>query len=258
MTNTAEYKDFAVALAREAGAIMRKHFGIHIAVESKADGAPLTIADTTINQLVMDRISTTYPDFGIITEEAPEVKTNSLYTWVCDPLDGTLPFSCGIPVFTFSLALCENGTPIVGVVYDPMMDRLFTAEKGKGAWLNEKTKLEVSKLPFSGSIASVASLTMGPYGNNLKSKYKLWAPHFYSFVASAMQVALGNFTAARFDWTTPWDGAAVAIIVREAGGRVTNDEGKDQRYDRPILGVVATNGVVHDEVLALIREYAVR
>jgi fructose-1,6-bisphosphatase/inositol monophosphatase family enzyme len=142
MINLTEAAEFATGLAREAGAIMKQNFALGMAKEWKEDNSPLTITDQTINTLVLSKLRAEYPEHSIVSEEGSEL-TDFEYTWVCDPVDGTMPFSHGYPTFCFSLALTHNGESILGVVYDPMCDRMFTAVQGKGAYMNG-TKISVS------------------------------------------------------------------------------------------------------------------
>src|SRR3989344_1795821 len=129
--------EFAKGIAREAGALMRQNFTLGMKKEWKDDDTPLTKTDLAINQLVLEAVQKKYPEHSYIGEEGNNIK-ESEYTWVCDPVDGTIPFSHGYPTFAFSLALTKNGESILGVIYDPIMDRLVHAEKGRGAFLNGK------------------------------------------------------------------------------------------------------------------------
>ena len=117
------YLDTAVDIAAAAGEIMMKYFDIGVPAHWKEDNTPITVADGAINDMVIDRIAAEYPDHGVVGEEASIVKPESAYQWVCDPIDGTVPFMLGIPTNVFSLALCENGAPIVAVVADPYLQR---------------------------------------------------------------------------------------------------------------------------------------
>lgn len=250
-----EVLDFAVKLAREAGAIMLRHFSLDLAHETKADNSPVTVADKEINQLVVDAIRKAYPDHGIVSEELAEVQAKSPYVWLCDPIDGTVPYSMAVPIATFSLALCKDGVPIAAVVYDPFTKRMYTSVKGEGAWLNGERKLQVNTAPLRKSITGV-TYPRELFGV-LVDECKTMNPIFWSTFYVAMQVALGNMTAMVHKGNHPWDAAATKLIVEEAGGKVTDLFGNDQRYDQPTRGLLATNGVVHDELLALIRQYAV-
>src|SRR5262249_33077928 len=131
-----DFKDFAIDLAHQADAIAKRYFHTAFEVTRKADNSPVTIADTSINDLVIDSVRAAYPDHRVIGEEASLPKDGAEYSWICDPIDGTIPFSTGVPTFAFSLALVRDGIPILGVISAPIQDQLFVAEVDQGATLN--------------------------------------------------------------------------------------------------------------------------
>lgn len=255
-----EYLEFAKTIAYEAGEIMRKYF-LHTECEWKEDQTPLTIADTTINQLVIDRVGERYPEHSVLGEEQSAMK-DSRFTWVCDPVDGTMPYSHGLPISTFSLALCDDGEPIVGVVYDPFMERLFWAEKGCGAYCNDE-ELHVNSQGFANSLVSVdgfpSSKPVVNAGHEVRAALtdrgakiiSLW-----SAVLPAALVAQGQLTAGILNLNQPQDGAAIKVIVEAAGGKVTDLFGNEQRYDQLTKGFIASNGVIHDELVRIVQEAA--
>lgn len=262
MTNElrGEYLDFAKQLAYDAGEIMRKYF-LNTEREWKEDQTPLTIADTTINRLVVERIAEKFPEHSVLGEEESSAK-NGRYTWVCDPVDGTMPYSHGLPISTFSLALCDNGRPIVGVVYDPFIDRLFWAEKDGGAFCNT-TQIQVSDTGLNYAAIDIEGLGNPNPVVNMSNTIRdtLIAKgakimHLWSAILPAVLVASGEWTAVIMNGSTIQDAPAVKIIVEEAGGRVTDLFGNDQRYDKLSRGFIASNGVVHDELVRIVREAA--
>lgn len=247
------YKDFAIDLAKKAGQIMLENFSLGIKKEWKLDHTPLTIADTSINNLVIEEIKKNFPDHSLIGEEASNSLSNAEYIWICDPIDGTIPFSHGIPCATFSLALTHNGKSIFGVVYDPFLDRLFVAEKDKGAYLNGQ-KIYVSKI----TKLQHAAATIDSADTTFFDALKMWSIFMNNntkvfslaaYIYSAMLIAAGEIGVAIYGGTKPWDVAAVKIIVEEAGGRCTDVFGHDQKYNQEVKGLVASNGLLHDEVL---------
>lgn len=129
--NMHEYLEFAKQLAQEASEIALKYFSFETETTRKTDNTPLTKADTEINALVIKRINETYPHHSIYGEEKSDIKENSQYIWVCDPIDGTMAFSVGLPTFVFSLALVEQATgqPILGLINDPIMKQMYRASK---------------------------------------------------------------------------------------------------------------------------------
>lgn len=257
MTN---YLEFAKTLAREAGEVMRTHF-LQSETDWKEDQTPLTIADTSINRMVIERVAQKFPGHSVLGEEESS-KKDSPYAWVCDPVDGTLPYSHGLPIATFSLALCENGVSIVGVVYDPFMDRLFYASSGDGAYCNDR-RLKVSSGGLDRAVIDIEGLG-GPAPTPVVSLTNSFRDdliergvkpvQLWSSILPSVLVASGQFTAVIMNGSTIQDGAAVKVIVEEAGGTVTDMYGNDQRYDELARGFIASNGAVHDELVALIRD----
>ena len=140
-----EYLKLAKEIAEGSAEIALKHFGFDVKSTWKSDNSPLTLADTEINTYVIEKIHKAYPNHSVVGEEESSTKKNSEYVWVCDPVDGTLPFSRGLPMFTFSLALVEQSTglPLLVVVNDPIMKNMYWAYKGSGAYRNNQ-KITVS------------------------------------------------------------------------------------------------------------------
>ncbi|HEY6736492.1 MAG TPA: inositol monophosphatase [Candidatus Saccharimonadia bacterium] len=249
--------EFAMGIAREGGAIMKRYFrAADIDTQWKSDSTPLTVADTTINQLVIDRVKSAYPAHGVHGEEA-SYEADREYVWICDPVDGTMPYSLGLPISTFSLGLLHDGQPVLGVVYDPFEDRLFSATAGGGAQLNG-SPIHVSDHGLTDSYVDLEMLTGVPGALSLADlRAALVARQvrpfsLFSFIMGSMLVASGQLTAAIFAFNKPEDLGAAKIIVEEAGGRVTDVTGRDQLYNGPINGAVVSNGVAHDEVLQAI------
>ncbi len=257
------YLETATELADSAGRIMLKYFDTGVAVSLKADNTPVTIADETINQMVIDRIASQYPTHGVIGEEASVEKPNSSLQWVCDPIDGTLPYTLGIPTNVFSLALVEDGTPIVAVVADPYLDRTYTAVRGEGAFCNDVRIAVSDKTTFKGAIMNVSGRSArnavalgGPIYAKLESLGTRML-HHSSLVYEAVQVAVGTFEAAVFTKRSPWDAAAGALLVTEAGGVVTDVNGSPQRYDQPINGTIFSNGEIHHELQQIVARHLI-
>lgn len=144
MSDLYQRLEFATQLAHQAGNIMLKYFQIGVPKEDKKDGSPVTIADRLVNELVIEQVQKVYPRDGVLAEEASDMKNDAEYLWVCDPIDGTIAYMFGVPVSKFSLALVKDGKPVVGVIYDPYMKRLYHAVKGEGAFLN-KSPIRVNK-----------------------------------------------------------------------------------------------------------------
>ena len=250
------YREFASSLALKAGNIIKQNFALGMQKDWKDDQTPLTVTDTKINKLVIEEIQKSFPDHSILGEEE-SAETDSEFVWVCDPLDGTVPFSHGYPTSVFSLALVKNSQPILGVVYDPYQDRLVIGEKGQGVTLNGQAIGVSSEKVINGKsmINLDCDYKLSKLREGLLKSHNCYVTTFYSAVYAGFLVAAGEFMAEVYEYNSPWDGAAVKVIVEEAGGRVTDIDGNDQRYDRkPINGFVASNGLVHEEILRLIKE----
>jgi fructose-1,6-bisphosphatase/inositol monophosphatase family enzyme len=255
-----EYLEFAKNLAKEAEQIALKHFGFEIESTWKGDNTPLTKADGDINNLVIERVSAAYPTHSICGEERSDMKEGSKFIWVCDPIDGTMPFSNGLPIFTFSLALVDqaNGQPVLGLVNDPVMKNMYWAYKGGGAYRNGK-KIEVSKADslYNTYVSTDASGKDVGFSNlpllKLLSEQKCKVMKLLSIIYGGVQVANGKFAGTVFYGVSGHDAAALKIIIEEAGGKVTDLNGDERRYDQNGLGFVASNKILHAQLLDCVK-----
>jgi len=243
------YKDFAISLAKRAGKIMRANFKMGMKKQWKSDSSPVTVTDKKINRLVIESVKKNFVSHDVLGEEESHRPNRGEFVWVCDPVDGTVPFSHGIPTFTFSLALVRNGQPILGVIYDPIMDRMYFAQKGGGAFLNNK-KIKVNKQNLLRGVVGWSSNTMSELRKKLPNMaiIQLW-----SICYEGVLVASGELNATYYSHYNAHDAAALKIIVEEAGGKVTDQDGKEQRYDRRINGALMSNGVVHKQLLNFLK-----
>lgn len=254
-----EYLEFAKDIAKKAGEIMQKYFNIDNGASYKGDKTIVTLADKEINSYLIERVKEKYPNHSVDGEE--EKFGNSNYVWICDPVDGTAMYARHIPVAVFSLALVVDGTPIVGVVYDIFTNNLYTAIKGKGAYKNN-TKIKVNDIPLD-DMRGVSNFDMWKNaGYKIYDVIKELGEKTYfvsigSVIRACVCVASGEFNLAIFPGTKNknCDIAAVKVIVEEAGGKVTDFFGNEQRYDKDINGAIISNGIVHEEVLNCINKY---
>lgn len=252
-----DYKKLAISLAMQAGDIMLANFKIGMNKSWKADGTPLTVSDTTINKLVIRTISSHYPDHGVLGEEGGN-GISSDYVWVLDPIDGTIPYSHGMPLFVFSLALTHQGKSILGVIYDPVLDRLLYGEKEGGAYLNGEPIHVSNKDTVNQALIEIQSWR--GYEHNLNPLKDVLIQQgaqvttICTVIYAALLVAAGEYCGVIFGGSKPWDAASVKIIVDEAGGKVTDLYGKEQRYDQAINGLVVSNGTLHHQFLRLIQD----
>lgn len=245
------HKDFALNLAKKAGEIIKKGFDSHTKIEwKKEDDTPLTITDQTVNDFVVNEIKKEFPNYGINIEEGGDKESNNEYVWTCDPIDGTMPFSHGYPTFLFSLALVKDGQPVLGVFYDAILDRMVFAEKGKGATCNGR-EIRVSDAKEISHHTILDSNGFPALSLLVKNKSG-WTASLYSCQYGSMLVALGHFVGEVYLHHKALEGAPAKIIVEEAGGKVTDLKGNEQRYDKNINGFVASNGLIHDELIELV------
>lgn len=245
--------------ARAAGGILERMFGNAGRIMKKGDIDLVTDADLESEKAILDIIRGKFPDDGIHSEEAGRVNPGSERTWLVDPLDGTTNFAHGFPFFAVSIALQVKDEIVLGAVYNPYLREYFKASKGGGAFLN-RTPIRVSKT----HLLSDALLATGfPYDVHDR-------PHeimkiFAKMVAKARGVRrpgsaaidLCYVAAGRFDgfWETglkPWDTAAATVILKEAGGVLSTFDGA--AYAPCLDSLVASNGLLHDPLLAVFRE----
>lgn len=263
MEDLIKYRKFAENFAQKAGKIMLRNFKLGMKKEWKLDNTPVTETDLAINLLLIKEIQKNFPGHRIKAEEESRMDGDSEYVWVCDPVDGTVPFSHGIPISTFSLALTKNGESIIGVIYDPFQDRLYSAVKGEGAFLNGKKITVSNKKELKGSVCEIemsditTRYNLTPLFSELINQ-KIKVLKFQSVIYPSALVAAGELLFTVCPGPYSHDAAAVKIIVEEAGGKVTDLFGNEQRYDKEINGFIASNGIVHDEIIELSKKLIIR
>jgi myo-inositol-1(or 4)-monophosphatase len=252
-------KHVFVEATREAGKIIEHYFNGTFEVGNKEGINNLvTEVDTRVEKRVVEIIKEHYPSHSIISEEMGEFLQDSPYQWIIDPIDGTVNFAHGIPICCVSIALSYNNELQLGAVYNPMMNEFFFAERGKGAFLNDRPIKVSDKSDFR----RACMVTGFPYKWPEAKEHPIKV--FERFVLEGLPVRrLGSaaidlcwVACGRFDgfWEynlSSWDVAAGYLIVEEAGGRITNFEGQPYSvFDKETL---ATNGLIHEEMLRLIK-----
>ena len=252
--NQTEMLEFAKTTATGAGAILMQHFGMISTVERKSTHIDLvTIADTKSESFILNQIKAAYPQHHIIAEESAIVENNSDYRWVIDPLDGTTNFVHNLPIFAVSIGLQYKEETIVAVVYNPATDKCFWAEKNGRAYLNG----DLIKTTSSNTLSNSLLVTGFPYSHDER-----WEKGFDLFKliygktqgvrrlgAAALDfcfVAMGRFDGFWEFGLQPWDVCAGALILEEAGGKVSDWDNSPMPFsgDR----VLATNGFIHKEM----------
>lgn len=255
---TADYSrelEIAKTLASEAGKIMLQYFDGDQQIEIKDDGSPVTIGDKQINTFVIARLKEAFPDDGIVGEEESTDNYGMGRKWLCDPIDGTRAYTWGLPSAMFSLALVVDGRPQVGVAYDPFLDRLYTGIVGQGSYCNGQ-KLAVSDSAMPGATIAVT----GNLQNIINEPDYIKAitdtgaglASFDGGVYKSTLVARGRLPGYIGKGSGPYDIAAAEVIVVEAGGKVTGLDGKQLDYAKDFQGVLVTNGIIHDQLVAVL------
>jgi myo-inositol-1(or 4)-monophosphatase len=251
--------NFAIQTARDAGYLIAERLGRSSKVHNKGEIELLTESDLASEKLIIDRIRTFHPRHSILAEESGESaggEQQSEWKWIIDPLDGTTNYAHGYPCFCVSIALEHNGEMELGVVYDPMRDEMFTAERGQGAALNGR-RIHVSQID---NLNRALLCTGFPYDVRERSEF---ARHFANFIMNAQgvrrdgaaaldlaYVACGRFEGFWEEGLKPWDVAAGVLLVEEGGGRVSNYDGSQFIvYHPPIL---ASNGLVHEQMMKVL------
>ena len=251
-------RDLAIAAARAAGDIIRTIYKTNYAVEYKrGDNSPVTRADREANQKIHAMLQAAFPDYGWLSEETVDssARLSAHRVWVVDPMDGTREFIQKIPEFAVSIGLIEAGGPILGVVYNPIMDQLFWAVRGQGAWCGTRP-LCVPETPHlaDATILSSRSETKRGEWKDFRSLFRArpMGSIAYKLACIASGEADASFTLRP---KNEWDICAGALLVEEAGGRVTTLGGKPVRFNQPttlLQGLVASNGRLHTQLLELV------
>jgi len=252
-----KFGNLACEVARKAGLLLISKFGRTLKIGYKGVANLVTEMDLLSEKFIVSEIQKVYPDHNFLAEERTYPSQDSPYRWIIDPLDGTTNYAHGFPMFAVSIALEKDGAVIMGVVYDPWREEFFLAEKGKGARLNGRKIRVSSTLHLSQSLLS----TGFPYDireNPIKN-----FDHFTNFGLRAQAIRrtgsaaldLCYVASGRFDgfWEMKlgaWDLAAGGLIVREAGGKVTDFFGRPIRLDGKHL--LATNRKIHRAMIQVL------
>jgi len=252
------YLETSVEIAREAGALLAKYFERRVTFELKGEYDLVTEADRASEQLVVDRLRAHFPSHSIVAEEGGGYTGKSEYCWYVDPLDGTTNFAHGFPMYNVTMALEQSGELIAGVIFDPERNEMFTAERGSGAYLNNR-RIRVSKV-------SKIEDTLVATGFPSQKRHQNVNVHFYYQLAmlthgvrraGSAALDLAYVASGRLDgfWEfglKPWDMAAGTLVITEAGGKCSDMSGGPVTLRGPHL--LADNGLVHQQILDLFGE----
>ena len=252
-----------LAAARKAGRSLARDFGEveQLQVSLKGPANFVSAADHRAEEILFNELTRARPGYGFLMEERGHVEgADRTHRWIVDPLDGTTNFLHGIPIFAVSVALEREGELVAGLIFNPANQETFTAEKGKGAYFNDRRRLRVA----ARSELSTAVIGTGiPHGG--KPAHDLFLKELRAVMAAAAGVRRLGAAALDLAWTAagrldgfwerdlrPWDLAAGIVILREAGGFVSDADGKDGMFAKG--SVVAGNEVIHRKLLKLLKE----
>jgi myo-inositol-1(or 4)-monophosphatase len=259
LTDTDSFIETAITVARESGRLLKEIFGRKREVYFKGEIDLVTDADLRAEELIVKTIHARYPEHTIVSEEKQSWAGLSPYKWIIDPLDGTTNYAHGFPWFCVSIALAIHGKPVLGVVYHPFLDQLFRAGKGAGAYLNE----EPIRVSTTGKLGHSLLATGFPY--NIHTEPEPAVSRFKKFLtrsrgirrAGSAALDLCYVACGCFDgfWEAnlkPWDTAAGALLVQEAGGLVTDFQ--DRPFAPAMPEILASNGHIHGQMVAVFQE----
>ena len=256
-----EILHITVAIARDAGALVREGFGSVTRVNFKGAVNPVTQVDEDAEDFILTRLRATFPDYSILGEESgPSGETTGAPGWFVDPIDGTNNFAHGVPHFCVSIGLRSGDEVVVGAVYDPLKDEMFSAYRGGGVTLNGRP-IHVSTVD---RLADAFLATGFPYTRRVAAFNNVQLlDHFLrrsqgvrrmgSAALDMAYVACGRFDGYWEPQLSPWDVSAGALLVEEAGGRMSDFSGGTARL---LSGqeVIASNSRIHAEMLTVVRE----
>lgn len=245
---------------KQAGEILRAGYGKRHTITLKGRVDLVTEVDAQSEALLLSLLRGKYPDHTIYAEESGEINGGNGHTWYIDPVDGTTNYAHGLPFFCISIAYAEHGKLRLGVVYDPITDECFSAEAGKGAWLNGEP------IHVSGTEELISSLLVTGFPYNIATTQNTNLNYFARFANLTQGVRrLGSaaldlcyVACGRIDgyWEMglkPWDMTAGALINQEAGAKVTTMTG-DENFLRPPYDLIVANPTLHSRMLQTIRE----
>ena len=245
--------DVMIEAARAGGEVALRHFGRGVETTLKADRSPVTDADHETEAAIIERLERTFPEYGVLGEESG-ARGSTERRFIVDPIDGTRNFVRGIPIWAVMVALEERGAITAGVVWEPIRGNLYSARRGRGAWLNGE-RIRVSR------VAALAEATLVHATLNALRRDGLWDGFVRLVDATARQRGFGDYLC----YTTlaegkaevalatnvkVWDLAAAKILLEEAGGRLTDASGRDSLSSGTAL---ASNGLLHDAALRVLR-----
>jgi myo-inositol-1(or 4)-monophosphatase len=254
------YTKTAIKAALTGGEILKKYFAKNIKVSYKGKINPVTDADKLSQKKIFEVIKKEFPRHDVMGEEEGRHSCKSEHCWIVDPLDGTVNFIHDLPIFSVSVGLGIGGKIVSGVIYAPLTNEIFYAQEGAGAWLNGK-RIKVSSQGKLVHSLCVTGFSYDIHINPEKTMRRLAAimkkvqglRRLGSAALDLAYVAAGRFDAFWEEGLSPWDIAAGAIIVKEAGGKITDFDGQENVvFGKSLL---ATNGKIHNGIRKLLNRF---
>tara|TARA_Y100000590_G_scaffold91708_1_gene103639 strand:+ start:62 stop:850 length:789 start_codon:yes stop_codon:yes gene_type:complete len=251
-----------VKACRKAAKILIRDFGEieKLQISVKGPGDFVSVSDKRVEKVLIEELQKARPNYSILSEEIGEIKNDDEFRWIIDPIDGTANFLHGIPHFGISVGLEQNKEIICGVIYDPIKDEMFMAEKGNGSYVNNQ-RIRVSA---RNKLEECIIFTGGPKHSSKEQKlsleeYKKFSLHVPTPIRKLGSASLdmAYVAAGRCDgfWQRNlnyWDIAAGIIIIKEAGGFITDFEGKDSYVENKTI--LATNSKITEEMIKVLKQ----
>ncbi len=256
--NWTKYQDIGIEAALKAGRMLRENMSSHREITYKGVVDLVTNFDSRSQDIILNHLSSFFPDHDFLAEEDPSERRRSEFRWIIDPIDGTTNFAHSFPVFCISIALEYQDNIAAGIIYDPMRDEIFSAVEGDGAHLNG-SRIMVSRID---DLDKSLLATGFPY--DLRKSRMNNIDHFINFIKQAQAVRRCGSAAldicyvacGRFDgfWEIklkPWDVAAASLILSEAGGRASDFHGNPLN----IFGIetLGSNGLIHKQMVEVLQ-----
>lgn len=259
------FKEFAIGVAMRSGTILMRNFNDNIkrTRSKKSRTEVVTESDIEVHKFVRFKIKQRFPDHNFESEEGDHINTGSKYTWVIDPLDGTLNYTIGNPFFSTSITLMEHGTPLIGIVYAPYTREMFVVEKDRSARLNERNIRVSKEKKLANAVMSYAYFTHDKKSRRRATKLLenfedscLRMRHLGCTTLALAYVACGRMDASVISPPLRlWDVASGILLVKTAGGKITNIKGEE--WEGLHQGLVASNTGIHNQIISIAKKYKI-